>query len=65
MKKIRDLACSALGHSDHVEQIVRWALLRVVHVENDNAGRIQDCLTHLGQMQDDLKELVADTRRIG
>lgn len=62
MSLVHYLAKSALEHSDHVEHIVRWALLRVAHVENDKAGRIQDCLIHLGQMQDDLKQLIAETR---
>lgn len=63
MNKIQELARSALEHSDHVEQIVRWALLRVVHVENERAGRIQDCLTHLAGMQRDLQELIIEVDR--
>lgn len=53
-----DIAASALDHSDHVEHLVRWSLLKIVHIDNGNAGRIQDCLSHLSKLQEDLKELV-------
>lgn len=59
---IAKLASQALEHSDHVEQLVRWALLQVVHVENERAGRIQDCLSHLCMMQENLKSLVSLTK---
>ena len=65
MNEVMNLAKSALDHSDHVEQIVRWALLRVVHVENEKAGRIQDCLNHLAGMQEDLCGLMAKARSMG
>ena len=63
MSTVSDLARSAIEHSDHVEQIVRWALLRVVHIENERAGRIQDCLKHLAGMQHDLQELIIEAER--
>lgn len=60
---IQNLASSALEHSDHVEQIVRWALSKLVYVENERAGRVQDCLTHLTRMKEDLHELLIEARK--